>query len=109
MEICGTLGNVVIEDNRITRWAFSEKMGHDDDYSSEDAHVPMPGSAGYGPSHPRLIADFIESIHDGRTFRVNGREALKVSLLLWAIYRSAQSGRRERIDSPFEEIRMIAF
>lgn len=101
MEICGTLGNVVIEDNRITRWAFSEKMGTDDDYGKEDAHVPMPGSAGYGPSHPRLIADFIESIHEGRAFRVNGREALKVSLLLWAIYRSAQSGRRERIDSPY--------
>jgi predicted dehydrogenase len=100
IEICGTLGNVVIEDNRITRWTFS-KMDQDDDYGSEDADTPYPGSAAYGPSHPRLIADFIESISEGRAFQVNGREALKVSLLLWAIYRSAQSGRKERVDGPY--------
>lgn len=98
MEICGTLGNVVLEDNRIVRWTFSEKLGPDDDNCNEDADMPMPGSAAYGPSHPRLIVDFIESIHEGRVFQVNGREALKVSLLLWATYRSAQSGRKERIE-----------
>jgi predicted dehydrogenase len=100
MEICGTLGNVVIEDNRITRWTFSEKLDTDDDYGNEDGSVPIPGSVGYGPSHPRLIADFIESVSEGRAFQVNGREALKASQVLWAIYRSAQSGHKERVDDP---------
>jgi predicted dehydrogenase len=99
MEICGTLGNVVIEDNRITRWAFTDKMDLGDGFGREDADALIPGSAGYGPSHPRIIADFVESIHDGRSFLVNGREALKVSLLLWAIYRSAESGRKETVDN----------
>ena len=68
MEICGTLGNVVLEDNRITRWAFSEKSDLDDDYGSEDADSVLPGSPGYGPSHPRLIADFVTSVYEGRPF-----------------------------------------
>jgi UDP-N-acetyl-2-amino-2-deoxyglucuronate dehydrogenase len=105
MEICGTLGNVVIEDNRITRWAFSERSDPDDGYGGEDADSVLPGSPGYGPSHPRLIADFVTSVYEGRPFCLNGREALTVSLLLWAIYQSAKSGRREKVDAPFEKAR----
>jgi predicted dehydrogenase len=101
IEICGTHGNAVIEDNRVTRWAFSEKRGLDDNFGREDEVVRLPGSSGYGPSHPRLISDFIESVSEGRVFQINGREALKVSLLLWAIYRSAQSGRKEVVESPY--------
>jgi UDP-N-acetyl-2-amino-2-deoxyglucuronate dehydrogenase len=97
LEICGTRGNVVIEENRIVRWDFSEKRPGEESHGKEDAELPIPGASGYGPSHPRLIADFLSCVREGKPFAVHGREGLKVSLLIWAIYRSARSGRRETV------------
>ncbi len=48
----------------------------------------------YGPSHPRMIADFVESIRLKRSPQVPFSEARKAVDLVLAAYRSAGSGKR---------------
>lgn len=49
--------------------------------------------------HRDLIADFADSIRDGRPPRVTGQEALKVHKLISAIERSARDGRRTTVQA----------
>jgi predicted dehydrogenase len=113
LELIGTLGSVLVVNNRIARWdlpagppigqeteRFSSKKFETGD---EDADIPLPGAPGYGPSHPRLICDFIDSILNHRPFPLHGREALKVSQVIWAVYRSARSGRREDVSGNVDD------
>jgi predicted dehydrogenase len=108
LEIIGTEGCVVIEDNRIRRWDFSSRVEGDDETGDEDADAPLPGPPGYGPSHPRLIRDFVDSVVEGHPFPIDGWEGLKVSLVLWSMYRSALTGRREAVNKAGEERPFLA-
>jgi UDP-N-acetyl-2-amino-2-deoxyglucuronate dehydrogenase len=105
LEIIGTRGSVLVVNNRTVRWDLPPQSGSGDEggditgdeAGDEDADIPLPGAAGYGPSHPRLICDFIDAVLHERPFPLHGREALKVSQVIWAAYRSARTGRREEV------------
>ncbi|MBT5709901.1 gfo/Idh/MocA family oxidoreductase, partial [Candidatus Poribacteria bacterium] len=51
------------------------------------------GKSYYGTSHPRVIEDFVEAIHEGRAPAVDGREGRKVLEVIFAIYESSRTGR----------------
>ena len=102
LELIGTRGSVLVVNNRIVRWDLpaggESQTGQESRRGEEDAGVPLPWTAGYGPGHPRLICDFIDAVLHDRPFPLDGREALKVSQVLWAVYRSAGSGKREAVE-----------
>lgn len=65
----------------------------------EERFAGKPGSGGGADpmafshdSHRRLISDFLDAIEAGRLPRTNGREALKVLVLIEALLRSAARG-----------------
>jgi hypothetical protein len=54
----------------------------------------------YGPGHERFLREFVECVLDDRPVSLDGREGLKISNLLWAIYESARVGRRILVRQP---------
>ena len=100
LDILGTHGTVTVEDNRITRWEFAADRPEDADAGTENALDKSIGARGYGTGHPRIIDDFISGIIDDRPFRIPGEEALEVSEVIWAAYRSSRSGNEENITFP---------
>lgn len=100
LDILGTHGTVTVEDNRITRWEFAADRPDDADAGAENALDKSIGARGYGTGHPRIIDDFISSIIEDRPFRITGEEALEVSEVIWAAYRSSRSGNEEKITFP---------
>jgi len=99
LELIGTEGAAVMENNRIVQWRFSDAPASAEtrSFGDEDVDAPLAGAAGYGPSHPRLIADFVDAVASGRPFGLDGREGARASRVLWAAYRSAKTGRREKV------------
>jgi len=100
IDVIGTRGTVTVEDNRITRWDFADARPEDGEIGNEDALEKGIGARGYGAGHPRIINDFISSIIEDRPFPVSGEEALKVSEVIWAAYRSSRSGDEQKITCP---------
>ena len=72
LEVTGTKGRVVQED------------------------PPRAASVGDATPHRRVFEDFIDAIHANRRPACDGREGRRSVALIEAIYRSAQSGGRER-------------
>ncbi|HUS58158.1 MAG TPA: Gfo/Idh/MocA family oxidoreductase [Planctomycetota bacterium] len=97
IDLIGTQGTVTVEDNRIVRWEFADSRPEDATVGNEDSLEKSLGAHGYGTGHRRLIADFLSSIIEDRPFRISGEEALRVSEVIWAAYRSAESGCEEEV------------
>ncbi len=102
IEISGTEGSVVLEDNRVTRWEF-QKPHPEDDSILKSIETGETGSGGAGdPSaigfegHRRQLADFVQALSEDREPFINGIEARKSVAVITAIYRSAESGLRTK-------------
>lgn len=104
IEIHGTTGSVIIEQDSILLWDFEKKQAGDDQLLAE--HGPMEGSTG-GASDPTAISftghqkqfeDFIAAINENREPVIDGHEGRKSVELILAIYQSSWEGRR--IDLP---------
>jgi predicted dehydrogenase len=94
IELIGTKGSARIEDTRLAAHFHDGSQARQDDGA-------LGGGAGADPMafphhhHRAVIADFLDSLDEGREPRVSGREALKVHRLIDALLRSAGTGRRE--------------
>lgn len=104
IEISGTRGSVALEDDRITRWDFDESLPVDKEILAAISSGET-GSGGAGDptaigweGHRRQLADFVEAVNEGRNPLVTGEEARKSVAIIAAIYRSAVSGKRTRLD-----------
>lgn len=97
IEICGTGGHVVLEDEVIHVWNFREER-------EEDARIlaelgPREGLSGGGAADPRAIdfeghrrnfEDFVNAILSGGVPFVNGAEGRHAVAAITSIYRSAR-------------------
>ena len=102
IEISGTEGSAILEDNRVTRWEF-QKSSSEDAAILEKIETGETGSGGAGdPSaigfegHRRQLADFVQALSEDREPLVSGSEARKAVAIIAAIYRSAESGMRTK-------------
>ena len=98
LEIMGTTGSVIMEDNHIKRWQFEQE--EDADNSIRENFSQQGGSKG-GVSdplsisywgHQKQIEDIIHAIETGTQPLVDAREARKSVEIVVAVYKSAQSG-----------------
>lgn len=97
VEIVGTEGTAVLEENNLLTWQFRQEEKEDDairqEYSGAESKggVADPMDIGYF-GHQQQIIDFIEAIRNDTTPLVDGEEGRKSVEIVCAIYESAKSG-----------------
>jgi UDP-N-acetyl-2-amino-2-deoxyglucuronate dehydrogenase len=103
IELCGELGSVCLEDDRIARWDFARAEPGDTAVLAEgaaDASLGSGAGAAGGISlagHLRQIADFVEAVRNDRKPSIDGHEGRKAVALVHAIYESARTGVPVRV------------
>ena len=97
-ELVGREAVLTIEDGRLVGvHARDEQLGEALQRSAdelEEAQRLAAVKSHYGPSHPRMIADFVESIQLKRPPQIPFSEARKAVDLVLAAYQSAACGKR---------------
>ncbi len=105
IEISGSAGHVVMEDETIVDWTFAEELPGDAEIVEK--HGPRAGLSGGGAAdakaidsegHRRQFADFVGAIREGRTPFCDGFEGRAAVAVITAIYRSAREGRRVTVE-----------
>jgi UDP-N-acetyl-2-amino-2-deoxyglucuronate dehydrogenase len=100
IEISGSHGSVVLEDETIPSWRFRDASPEDDEIAARFA--PRAGLTSGGATDPRAIdseghrrqlEDFVAAIREDRAPRVDGAQARAAVAVVTAIYRSARESR----------------
>lgn len=100
IEICGTRGSVVLEEDVLKTWSFTEKQEEDGALLEKFGAKTRTGGGAADPAaisflgHQRQFEDFVEALETGRQPFVNGVEARKAVEIILAIYQSAREGRQ---------------
>ncbi len=95
LEIAGTKGTVIMEDNSFKIWQFAESVESDNEILKKYGNIEGGGGAA-DPSaipfqpHARNIAAFIDSIEKDEPFEIDGLEARKSVEIILGIYKSAK-------------------
>lgn len=95
LEITGTRGTVIMEDNSFKVWQFADQTDGDDEILQKYGLAEGGGGAAdptaipFEP-HARNIAAFIESIEKDEPFEIDGFEARKSVEIIQGIYKSAK-------------------
>lgn len=98
IEITGTKGTAVLEDNNIKVWQFSVETKNDEEIRTQYATNEHAGGAA-DPSaipfelHAKNIAAFISAVETGTPFEIDGNEARKAVEIVLAMYTSAKENR----------------
>lgn len=98
IEITGTKGTAILEENTFKVWQFVDQTEADNTFLSQSNKTQSGGgvsdpSAISSQLHTRNIASFIESIEAGRPFEIDGKEARKAVEIVLAIYQAAKERR----------------
>jgi len=97
IEISGDKGTAIIEDGRITTWAFVEEQEGDAGIK-ESAAAPKLGSGASDPKaisiegHRLQVEDLAQAIREGRAPVIQGEDARNAVQLILAIYEAAEKG-----------------
>jgi predicted dehydrogenase len=96
LEITGSKGTVVQEENSYKVWQFADQTKIDNEILSRfgsisgGGGVSDPAAIPFEP-HARNIAAFISAVETGTPFEIDGREARKAVEIITAIYTSARN------------------
>ncbi|MCL1992884.1 MAG: Gfo/Idh/MocA family oxidoreductase [Spirochaetes bacterium] len=102
IEILGTRGSVIMEEENITQWSFMDEMPEDEEIRRQMAGGPGAGGASdpMGIStagHKRQIEDCLKALESGGRPLVDGEAAAKAVALVSAMYESAATGKAVRL------------
>lgn len=102
VEICGTDGQVVLEEDSITKWEFREERPEDAEIRARFASSTSVGGANDPKAiscigHIREFADVADAILRGTQPYITGEEALRSVHLIRSVYRSAETGAPVRL------------
>ena len=106
IEISGTAGSVIQEEEDLKTWTFSEEEAGDEDIRLQHSTLTGSGGGASDPGaigmagHRRQFADFIRTIERGTPYELNGEEARKPVAIVLAIYESAANGRPVAVSTP---------
>lgn len=96
IEILGTTGSAVVEEETIRTWSFSEEREEDRNIRLRFSGEQLSGGGVSDPKaisdigHIRQISDFTEALDKGRLPAVDGTEARKAVEIALAVYKSAK-------------------
>ncbi|MEK6793533.1 MAG: Gfo/Idh/MocA family oxidoreductase [Spirochaetota bacterium] len=98
VELSGTDGSVLLEDDKIIRWQFKKELPGDD----EIRRIGLAGEGMYGGSgdpaaisyegHRRQIAELADAILNAQHLTTPGAEGKRAVELICAVYESARTG-----------------
>jgi predicted dehydrogenase len=98
IELSGSKGSVILEEENLTMWKFAEESPQDEKIRSDFAALTATGGGAADPTaigyhgHMLQFMDVIEAIDNGTQPLIDGTEARKAVEIIQAIYRSAQIG-----------------
>jgi predicted dehydrogenase len=102
IELHGTRGTVVTEEDSVLRWEFDAMT--DEDYAIRGKYATSTSGGGASdPSaisfigHQRQLEDFIQAIQTGAAPMVDGEEGRKSVEIILAIYQSSWTGQRVKL------------
>ncbi len=103
IEICGTDGQAVIEEDSITMWRFRDERPQDEEIrrrfsSSTSSGGSADPSAINFTGHARQYADFASAVINKKSPLITGEEGLRSVRLIEALYKSADEGRYIQIN-----------
>lgn len=96
MEITGTKGTAILEDNNIKVWQFAADKKDDENIRIQYARNESAAGAADPSSipfelHAKNIAAFVSSVETGSPFEIDGNEARKAVEIVLAMYTSAKA------------------
>jgi len=100
IEIMGTEGTAILEEDNFIKWQFQSETAEDDQIrASMKAETTAVGGASNPADisfvgHQRQIEDMLRAIETGEEPLVNGEEGRKSVEIVCAIYESARTGKR---------------
>ncbi|MCF6333756.1 MAG: Gfo/Idh/MocA family oxidoreductase [Draconibacterium sp.] len=95
LEITGTKGTVIMEENSFKVWQFAEPVDEDPEIIKKYSTIEGGGGVSDPMAIPfeplaRNIAAFIRSIEERKPFEIDGKEARKSVEIVLGIYKSAK-------------------
>jgi len=103
IEVCGTRGSAVLEEEDLKVWQFEPARPEDEEIRRAYAQRTRSGGGAADPAaiglvgHRALLEDFAACLRENRPPLVDAAEARKAVALILAIYHSARTGRRVRL------------
>ncbi len=100
IELTGTQGTAILEEEDIIKWEFAEQTAEDEKLRADMLGRTKTGGGAGDPAaighhaHAELFRDFLQAIEHDRPPIIDGREGLRSVELILAIYESAKTGRR---------------
>jgi predicted dehydrogenase len=99
IEISGSQGSIVLEEENLSTWKFLTELPHDTSIRAEFAALTATGGGAADPSaighhgHKMQFLDIIQALESGTQPLVTGEEARKAVEIIQGIYLSAKEGR----------------
>ncbi|MEZ6134344.1 MAG: Gfo/Idh/MocA family oxidoreductase [Pirellulaceae bacterium] len=103
IEITGSTGTAILEEEDIIKWEFAEPTADDDRLRKEMLGKTKTGGGAADPAaighhaHAALFRDLLEAIRLDRPPAIDGREGRRSVELILAIYESAKSGQAVKL------------
>lgn len=100
IEICGSHGTAILEEEDLIKWEFADATDDDTRLKQEMQGRTKTGGGAADPAaighaaHAELFRDMLAAIRDDRPPAIDGREGRKSVELIRAIYDSARTGQK---------------
>jgi predicted dehydrogenase len=99
IEVSGSHGTAVLEEEDIIQWTFAEETKEDDDIRKRMAGKTESGGGAADPSaishhgHTMLFEELVNAINENRPTTINGHEGRRSVEVIRAVYESAKTGK----------------
>ncbi|UCB46075.1 MAG: Gfo/Idh/MocA family oxidoreductase [Spirochaetota bacterium] len=100
IEISGTEGTAILEEENLKVWKFSRESAEDDEIRHRYNQQTKSGGGAADPGaismegHIKQFGQFIGSLRERKPLLIDAKEARKSVAIILAIYRSADKGRK---------------
>ncbi len=110
IEVCGTEGSAILEDETLIAWSFKEDKPEDEEVRRKYSNVNTTEGGAANPSainyigHMRQFDDFANAVLTGKEPFITGEEAAKAVDIIKGIYESAKEGKIVTLSKKGERI-----
>jgi predicted dehydrogenase len=105
IELSGSKGTAILEEEDIIKWEFAEPLAEDEALRKEMQGKTQTGGGAADPAaighhaHAELFRDFLDALKEDRAPLIDGHEGRRSVELILAIYESAKTGQAVKIGS----------
>ena len=103
IEIMGTRGTAVMEEESLIKWEFSDETAEDKAIREKFCNATATGGGAADPKaigfhgHQRLFESFVKALDNGTEPEISGESASIAVNIICAAYRSAREGKPVRL------------